>query len=168
MIAFIERLSTSRVYRCYFIYKENMDNYKVYKHIFPNNKVYIGITKQSLTRRWQEGLGYKRQLFVFNAIKKYGWGNVKHEIIFKNLSKKDAEQKEKELIKFYKSNNRQYGYNIENGGNVNKVSDVTKEKIRKANIGKKMSDYTKQQLLKANIGKTLSEETKEKLRIANT
>ena len=46
MIAFIERLSTSRVYRCYFVYKANMENYKVYKHTFPNNKVYIGITKE--------------------------------------------------------------------------------------------------------------------------
>ena len=29
-----------------------MDNYKVYIHIFPNNKVYIGITSQKPKRRW--------------------------------------------------------------------------------------------------------------------
>lgn len=167
MIAFIERLSTSRVYRCYFIYKANMDNYKVYKHTFPNGKVYIGITQQTLKRRWQKGLGYKKQLFVFNAIKKYGWENVKHEIIFENLSKKDAEQKEKELISLYKSNNRQYGYNIENGGNVNKVSAETKEKLRKAHTGKTLSEEHKKKLSIAHKGKRLSTEHIQKIASAN-
>lgn len=145
-----------------------MDNYKIYKHTFPNGKVYIGLTSQNVNKRWQNGFGYERQQYLYNAIKKYGWQNTIHEILFDNLTKENAEQKEIELIAQYKSNQREFGYNIENGGNINKVSEETKEKIRKANIGKSMSEYTKQRLLQANIGKHLSEETKHKISIANT
>lgn len=42
--------------------------YKVYKHVFPNGKVYIGITSQSLDSRWNSGKGYGNNL-VGKAIK---------------------------------------------------------------------------------------------------
>ena len=32
--------------------------YCVYKHIFPNNKVYIGVTCQKPEYRWRNGKGY--------------------------------------------------------------------------------------------------------------
>ena len=32
------------------------NNYYVYKHTFPNNKVYIGITQQEPQKRWKNGL----------------------------------------------------------------------------------------------------------------
>ena len=44
-------------------------NYCVYIHKFPNNKMYIGISKEEdINRRWQNGLGYKNQV-VYRAIK---------------------------------------------------------------------------------------------------
>lgn len=90
--------------------------YKVYKHTnIHNGKVYIGITRQDVERRWQNGHGYDRTYFG-NAIKKYGWNGFKHEILFSGLSKEDACEKEKTLIKLYKSDNREYGYNICEGG----------------------------------------------------
>lgn len=104
--------------------------YFVYKHTFPNGKIYIGITDQKPERRWQNGSGYRRQPYVYNAIKKYKWVNVKHEILFSGLSKEEAENKEKELIAKYKSNQKAFGYNIANGGNsTGTVSEKTKEKI---------------------------------------
>ena len=104
--------------------------YTVYKHIAPNGKVYIGITSQSLKQRWKRnGTGYKTNEHFYRAILKYSWDNIKHEILFENLTKEEAEQKEIELIAFYKSNNFNYGYNIENGGNTNCVSEKTKLKI---------------------------------------
>lgn len=104
--------------------------YLVYKHTTPNNKVYIGITScKKAEHRWRNGNGYSQQFF-WRAIKKYGWDNIKHEVLFSNLTKEQAEQKEIELIKFYKSNNSLYGYNIENGGHVLCVSETTKEKLR--------------------------------------
>lgn len=98
--------------------------YCVYKHTFPNNKVYIGITSLNPLRRWkQNGMGYKGQRFVFNAILKYGWDNIKHEILYSNLTKEEACQKEIELIAEYKSNNRKYGYNISIGGESHECTD---------------------------------------------
>lgn len=90
--------------------------WKVYMHTSPTGKIYIGITKQRPTKRWKNGNGYKYNIHFTNAIKKYGWDNFKHEILFENLSEKEAKNKEMELIKKYNSNNREYGYNITEGG----------------------------------------------------
>ena len=117
-------------------------DYTVYMHTTPNNKIYIGITKQNPIKRWLNGKGYQKQEYFYNAILKYGWDNIEHRILFTELSKEEAEQKEIELIKRYKSNQRQYGYNIENGGRLNKMSEETIEKIRKANTGKHHSKET--------------------------
>ena len=88
----------------------------IYKTInLSNGKIYIGITNMSVNRRWRNnGEGYKGQ-FVYRAIKKYGWENVKHEVLFENLTQQEAEQKEIELIAFYKSNQIEFGYNLAKG-----------------------------------------------------
>ena len=90
-----------------------MNNYKVYIHIFPNNKVYIGVTGQKDAKtRWNSGYGYKNNEYMTNAIMKYGWNNIRHIVLYENLSKEQAEQIEKDLIKKYKATNKRYGYNI--------------------------------------------------------
>lgn len=157
-------------------------SYLVYKHTAPNGKVYIGITSRTAKERWRNnGTGYHHNEHWESAIKKYGWENIKHEILLTGLTKEEAEQKEVDLIAFYKSNQREYGYNIANGGGVNRgfhIREKTKEKIRKslkkyfsknksANYGKRLSDEAKQKLRLANIGKKLNEETKLKISIAN-
>jgi hypothetical protein len=38
----------------------------------------------------------------YNAIKKYGWENIKHEVLFEGLTKQEADKKEIELITYYK------------------------------------------------------------------
>lgn len=114
-----------------------MDNYKVYKHTAPNGKVYIGITKLDVNRRWQNGENYKTSKHFYNAVKKYGWENIKHEILYSGLSRIDAENKEIELIKEYDSTNPKKGYNIEPGGNTPEMSEETRAKISKALKGKK-------------------------------
>ena len=164
--------------------EENMEkeSYTVYKHTSPNNKVYIGITLQKPKERFKNGKGYNHNLHFNNAIQKYGWENINHEILYMNLSKEEAEQKEIELISKYKSNERKYGYNISNGGNSNgKHSESTKKKISNSLIGHKMDEKTKEvlmninkgrklsyshklALINANTGRKMSEENKEKLR----
>lgn len=120
--------------------------YSVYKHTTPNEKVYIGITKQKPVKRWLHGKGYANQSYFYNAILKYGWDNITHEVLFTGLTREQAEQKEIELIAKYKSNQRKFGYNVDRGGRVNRMSDETKEKIRKANIGKHHSKETCEKL----------------------
>lgn len=89
-----------------------MNNYLVYKHTFPNGKVYIGITSNEPNKRWKNGFGYVTQKKMFNSIVRYGWDNIKHEILYRNLNKQQAFKLEEELITFYKSNNYNFGYNI--------------------------------------------------------
>lgn len=90
--------------------------YTVYMHIAPNDKKYIGVTKQKIENRWSNGKGYRNQKYFYNAILKYGWKNIKHLIICNNLNKKEAFELEKNMIKMYKSNDKKYGYNISSGG----------------------------------------------------
>lgn len=128
-------------------------SYTVYKHVL-NGKIYIGITRQEPKKRWLYGLGYKECPRFYNAIKKYGWQNVEHEILFTGLTKEQAEQKEIELIAFYKSNDRRYGYNIDNGGNcAGKCSEDHKKKVSEKTKGKNNPFY----------GKRHTQETKEKI-----
>jgi predicted GIY-YIG superfamily endonuclease len=91
-------------------------SYCVYKHTFPNGKVYIGITGQSPEKRWRHGFGYTHNSHLKYAIAKYGWENVKHEILFDGLTKEDACRREIELIAEHKSNQREFGYNMSTGG----------------------------------------------------
>lgn len=124
-----------------------MTSYSVYKHIFPNGKVYIGITSQPLEKRFENGRGYRKCPKIHNAILKYGWNNVEHEMLYSGLSKQEAEQKEIELIAFYGS--VENGYNIEHGGNTTGTHSVeTRKKISEGNKGKskpKFSDSRKAQ-----------------------
>lgn len=115
--------------------KEN--NYTVYKHTSPSGKTYIGITSKNPIERWRNGRGYEHNKHFYSAILKYGWDNIKHEILFTDLSKEEAEQKEIELIASHRSNNHEFGYNVENGGNsIGKMSEETKEKLSLAHRGK--------------------------------
>lgn len=113
----------------------NMSNYCVYKHTCPNGKVYIGITKQEPLKRWQyRGNGYRNNDHFYRAIKKYGWANIKHEILFNGLTKEEAEQKEVELIARYKSNEYEFGYNVANGGNaVGYIADEQQQAVTLGN-----------------------------------
>ena len=140
------------------------NNYCVYIHIFSNGKNYIGITRRNPIKRWGfNGYGYRLQTKFYNAILKYGWDNIKHEILFTNLTKEEAEEKEIELIKKY--NSIENGYNVENGGSVKgKHSEETKSKISKANKGKPKSDITKLKISMSNKGKVRTEEIKHHLK----
>ena len=88
-------------------------------HIFPNDKKYIGIAKEDrIEKRWgSNGCGYfnNRQNAIENAIKKYGWENVRHIILETNLTKDESKQKEIEYIKRYNTNGKN-GYNMTLGG----------------------------------------------------
>lgn len=91
-------------------------SYTVYKHTSPIGKIYIGITKMNPIRRQANGLGYKNCTHFFNAILKYGWNNIRHEILYTELTQEEAEYIEKKLIREYHSSNPNFGYNIQLGG----------------------------------------------------
>lgn len=140
-------------------------NYIVYMHIFPNQKVYIGITQQEPEKRWKNGLGYdSHQTLMKKAIKKYGWQNIEHKILYRNLTKKEACNKEIELISLYDSTNKEKGYNISQGGEGTtgvKASEESKQKNRIAHLGKKTSLETRKKISESNKGKHNKKRTEE-------
>lgn len=92
------------------------NNYCVYIHQNRiNGKRYVGITSQVPESRWRNGAGYSHQVFG-KAIKKYGWNNFNHIIISDNLSEEEAKELEIKLIKQYKTQKAEFGYNIAEGG----------------------------------------------------
>lgn len=139
--------------------QRNNDSYYVYIHTFPNGKVYVGITCTAPERRWRaDGSGYRKQPVIYHAIKKYGWENVNHEIIASNLTKDEACKFEMLLIDKLKSNQHEFGYNVDNGGQTSgSHSPETLEKMRKSMLGEKNHNY----------GKDFSKETREKLSLSH-
>lgn len=154
-----------------------------------NGKKYIGITSLNTKIRWGlKGQGYKTQYFK-RAIDKYGWDNFEHEILFNNLEEKIAKEKEIELIAKYKTKDKQFGYNLTDGGDGTVgviLSDKARENMRIAHIGQvawnkgikgiytsektrdiriqqwKNEDYRNKQTI-AHMGNKQSEETKKKI-----
>jgi group I intron endonuclease len=63
------------------------------------------------------GQNYKNKYFK-SSILKYGWENFEHNILFERLSIEKAKEIEIALIKKYKTTNREFGYNISQGGDT--------------------------------------------------
>ena len=89
------------------------DRYCVYEHVFPNGKKYIGISCDPV-KRWRNGKGYETQAKIANAIKKYGWENVQHNILVSGISKEQAQKLEQYLIA--ELDTIKHGYNTTVGG----------------------------------------------------
>lgn len=153
--------------------------YTVYMHIcMVNLKVYIGITSQIPERRWKNGYGYDECPLFWKAIKKYGWDNFAHLIIAHGLEKEEASRMEIDLISRFHSNDERFGYNLAEGGSINrgyKLSEETRAKIREKRkyqvnpmLGKHLSEESKRKISEAKRGshpkrEPHSEETKRKI-----
>ena len=141
--------------------------YSVYKLTAPNGKCYIGMTKQSVERRWNSGHAYQHNEHLTNAITKYGWENFDKEVLFMSASKTEAEKVERFLIAKYDSTDRLHGYNILPGGNVSDGhSEETRRKISES-VKKLQTDEVRARKSRDGKGRKLSDEAREKLRQAN-
>lgn len=169
-----------------------MKEYIVYCHTLKlDGRKYVGITSQKPKKRWNYGNGYSS--YFYNAIKKYGWNNFDHQILYEHLTEEEAINKEIELIEKMQLNDREKGFNICKGGqgtNGYKFTEKDLEKMSKSHMGKKLSEEQKRKIslsLKEHYshipkkvkpklppkrkgrkaGFHLTEETKEKLRQCN-
>ena len=133
-----------------------MENKKwtLYRHVSPSGKIYIGITSRNVYKRWNKGMGYESCKLFYKAILKYGWDNIKHEILFTDLEESRAKKLEIELIRHYKSLG--VSYNLTNGGDGYLGYSPNEETRKKLSEASKRRVYTK-----------LSEETRNKIREAH-
>lgn len=109
-----------------------MSDYKVYKHTTPSGKIYIGMTGQDPEHRWKNGRGYGNIVPFARAIRKYGWENIRHEILATGLTRKEACDIERRMIEKYESSNPRKGYNCTAGGEHAKLTKETRKKISKS------------------------------------
>ena len=145
--------------------------YTVYKHQNKiNGKIYIGITMQNPEKRWgNNGVNYKTSPHFYAAIQKYGWDNFDHDILFENLTHDEACLKEQELIKYYDSMNREFGYNSTSGGDIFIMNEEIKQKISQSmrgntnGLGHPCSDEKKRKISEKQKNRTFTEEHKQKL-----
>lgn len=140
-----------------------------------NGKRYIG-QAVDLDRRLYEHIYYLRlgkdkSVALQRAADKYGMENFDITIL-EYCDTLELNDKEVYYIKYFQSNNKDYGYNLSSGGNSGllgfKHSDETRKKISEAKKGWKMSDEHKAFISKLHKGRKRSEETRMKISIANT
>jgi group I intron endonuclease len=103
-----------------------------------NGKVYVGLTERRLNRRINSHYHYAKNsngLFQ-NALRK----NNRDDFLWEEIDRADTREelcsKEQYWIKHYKSDNRDFGYNLTDGGEHPVFSKTTRKKISKATMGK--------------------------------
>lgn len=142
--------------------------YFIYKHTSPSGKVYIGKTCYKKPEwRWRKnGSGYVGSPLFYNAIQKYGWECISHEILYSGLSREEANKIEKELISHYK--NLHISYNLEDGGDNGVVIHSTEwnKHISEGRKGIKHTADAKRRMSKSHKGLKQSVESNKKRSIA--
>ncbi len=161
-----------------------------------NGKKYIGQSRNIPTRWMNEKKSRGINQHLFNAIKKYGIDNFQFEAI-ESCTVELLNVRENFYILYFKTYLPEFGYNKTTGGDNCIMSEETRVKISKSNLGKtmtketkyKMSQYmkslsfeersrrwsvrnkptdtTKQKISMALIGIKRSKETKRKIGIKN-
>jgi group I intron endonuclease len=142
----------------------------VYKHTTPSGKMYVGVTSQKPSRRWNNGNGYSRNKYFSRAIYKYGWDNITHEILASDLTKEEASLMERDLINDLDLTNPYKGYNLESGGYYGyELNDLSKHKMSESKkgkyvgnknpmYGKKHTDESKRKMSEALKGRVITDE----------
>ena len=127
-----------------------MGDYVVYVHQNKTNgKRYIGITNNVSKRWYGKGKKYANCPRFNSAIKKYGWDNFYHVVIVSNLTLEEANVLEQFYIYKYRTCEKDFGYNIQKGGNF--VPTM---------LGKHHSEETRKKISESARGRTISDEQK--------
>lgn len=139
--------------------------YSVYVHINKtNNKKYVGLASVDPEKRWNKGSGYRNNIHFYSAIKKYGWDGFEHDVIASHLTKQEAENFEKLLIKQLESYKSEFGYNHDMGGNAaDKISEQTRRKLSESHMGQKPTEYQKQRTSEVLFERWSNKEARNKL-----
>lgn len=83
--------------------------YSLYRLTFPDGRLYFGITKQKPQDRWAGGRGYKGQAKIYEAIERFGWQNIRKDIVKNQLTEQEALAFETVSIRYF--NTVDSGYN---------------------------------------------------------
>lgn len=110
----------------------------IYIYIFDNGKVYVGQTYRTIYSRYREHIRYcNRNTYLKNAMKSH-----EHTVkILDIVDTENANDAEISYIKQYKSCNKEYGYNLTEGGEGITMTPEIRKKIGLANSGERNGRY---------------------------
>ena len=112
-------------------------NYKVYKFISPEGRVYYGITSQDPEKRWMKGNGYRFNKELWKDINRFGWENFQKQILNEDMSQLDALFAESFYIALSGGVGLEKIYNRASFGTVCEVKD----EATRALISEKVKEY---------------------------
>lgn len=135
-------------------------------------KKYVGITsKTKPEHRWNSGRGYAENPYFYAAIQKYGWDGFEHIILVTGMDEESAKRAECNLIKFWDTQNRLFGYNMTSGGDGTlgyHPSIETRAKLSEARRKENLSEETLLRRSAGLRGRKFSDEHKKKIGDGNS
>lgn len=121
----------------------------------PSGKSYIGQTTRPIEKRIEEHRTGKSSdcMAIYNAIQKYGWDNLEKE--WYECPDEDLNKHEELMIEVLETLSPD-GYNLKEGGGNGKLSEETKQKLRKPKSDEHKQKYSEAKLgeKNPNFGKT--------------
>lgn len=137
----------------------------VYCLTSPSGKSYVGQTINIKRRLCNyKRCDCKRQLKLYNALKKYGFENFK-VVVLEECDRSELNEIESFYINYFGTILN--GYNINDCGSYSRMTDLGKNKVSMSNTKRKVSDKTRLKMSQSQTGRTMSEETKIKIGSSN-
>lgn len=108
--------------------------YKITNQI--NGKIYIGLTTESLQKRWRSHKisSRNKNTHLYTAMRKYGIENFAIEVIDETDSFEELGRLERFYIDKYHSQDPNYGYNVTAGGESNQLDGNPKAKLTLSDV----------------------------------
>lgn len=129
-----------------------MSNYSVYVLTSPDGKRYVGMTRRKPEYRWNNGKGYDYNEELRQDIARLGWDSFTKEIAFSGLDRDTACSKERLLIKKYRTQDPEFGYNKEMGGVPSRLASQTKVKMSESHKGLERNEEYRRHISESKVG----------------
>lgn len=133
--------------------------YSIYVHTTPDGRKYVGSTSQEPNKRFRRGCNYRNSTRFNEAIKLFGWDNIKHEILETVEDKETALKREEYYTMLWRTNEPNFGYNIYICSSPNQDS--------KNKNSEKMKEFYKNKELSGYASKIISETNRKPVRLKN-
>lgn len=118
------------------VMKTKQRMWHIYVHVSKiDGKKYVGMTCSNPTDRWRPSGYYYCPLF-WKAIESYGFDSFAHIVLLSVPSKEAANSLEQCFIRFWNTQNPEYGYNIASGGEAKwELSELSAKKRHDSTSG---------------------------------
>jgi group I intron endonuclease len=104
-----------------------------------NNKIYVGQTvdfERRVKTHFKNAKGNHKNLYFYGALRKHGFENFNYFVIEDLSSFEEMNEAEKFWIEYFRSWDKNFGYNLTFGGEGSIPNSATREKMRQAKLGK--------------------------------